>query len=35
MNFHMALAAVLILGSYPLAADQLRYDSARRLASMG
>lgn len=29
MNFHMALAAVLILGSYPLAADQLRYDSAR------
>ena len=30
MNFHMALAAVLILGSsYPLAADQIRYDSAR------
>ena len=30
MNFCMALAAVLVLGSsYPLAADQLRYDSAR------
>ena len=30
MNFRMALAAVLVLGSsYPLAADQLRYDSAR------
>ncbi len=30
MNFRMALAAVLILvGGYPLAADQLRYDSAR------
>ena len=28
MNFRMALAA-LILSSYPLAADQLRYDSAR------
>ena len=30
MNFRMALTAVLVLGSsYPLAADQLRYDSAR------
>ena len=30
MNFRMALAAVLVLGSsYPLTADQLRYDSAR------
>ena len=30
MNFRMALAAVLVLGSsYPLAADQIRYDSAR------
>ena len=30
MNFRMALAAVLILGSgYSLAADQIRYDSAR------
>ena len=28
MNFRIVLAA-LILGSYPLAADQLRYDSAR------
>ncbi len=28
MNFRIALAA-LMLGSYPLAADQLRYDSAR------
>ena len=28
MNFRIALAA-LILGSYPLTADQLRYDSAR------
>ena len=30
MNLRMVLAAVLVLGSsYPLAADQLRYDSAR------
>ena len=30
MNFHMALATILVLGSsYPLAADQIRYDSAR------
>ena len=30
MNFRMALAAVLVLGSgYPLAADQIRYDSVR------
>ena len=30
MNLRMALAAVLVLGSsYPLTADQIRYDSAR------
>ena len=30
MNFRMALATILVLGSsYPLAADQIRYDSAR------
>ena len=30
MNFRTALAAILVLGSsYPLAADQIRYDSAR------
>ena len=36
MNFRMALATILVLGSsYPLAADQIRYDSAARLAAMG
>ena len=30
MNFRIALATILVLGSsYPLAADQIRYDSAR------
>ena len=29
MNFRMALAALILGGSYPLAADQLRYDSVR------
>ncbi len=29
MNFRIALAALILGGSYPLAADQLRYDSVR------